>query len=286
MSSHGRVQRTKTGKGARRHILCPLDVHGRYNVALSVNGSAKKKFIHRLVAEAFLGPAPADKPVVNHKDGNPKNNILTNLEWASISENYAHYQYQLGGKGLKLNLESAEEIRRLYAIGNHKQIDLAKQFNVPQAHISRVIRGQTWVRAGTPIPKESREGSPVRMVTNQPEKWRVCTPFTDYEVSSYGRVRRCTPARGSQVGHLLTPTPDKAGYPQVCLRPGGKLKIVRVHTLVCRAFHGPPPEGRTHVNHKDRHRDNNIVENLEWVSGHQNVRHAFGYSTSVIANPG
>lgn len=42
--------------------------------------------LHRLVAETFI-PNPDGKPCINHKDGNRKNNHVTNLEWATHSEN-------------------------------------------------------------------------------------------------------------------------------------------------------------------------------------------------------
>lgn len=42
---------------------------------------------HRIVAEAFMGPPPDDKPVVDHRDGNTLNNHPFNLRYASYSEN-------------------------------------------------------------------------------------------------------------------------------------------------------------------------------------------------------
>ena len=51
-------------------------------VILCTNGSRKHYSVHRLVAEAFI-PNPKNLPEVNHKDENPLNNAVSNLEWCS-----------------------------------------------------------------------------------------------------------------------------------------------------------------------------------------------------------
>lgn len=58
------------------------------HLAISL-GSRKRTYVHRLVAEAFLGN-PEGKPMVNHKNSNPTDNAVENLEWATASENLAH----------------------------------------------------------------------------------------------------------------------------------------------------------------------------------------------------
>lgn len=61
----------------------------RASVQLWKDNQAYLKAVHRLVAIAFI-PNPENKPTVNHIDGNPLNNHVDNLEWATYSENQLH----------------------------------------------------------------------------------------------------------------------------------------------------------------------------------------------------
>ena len=63
--------------------------HGYIYVHLRKYGIGKKEKVHRLVAKAFV-PNPQNKPQVNHKDGDKKNNCASNLEWATSRENNIH----------------------------------------------------------------------------------------------------------------------------------------------------------------------------------------------------
>lgn len=63
------------------------------------------------------------------------------------------------------------------------------------------------------------------------------------------------------------------GYPFVGLCKNGKVKLVRVHTLVVTAFIGPIPEGLT-VNHKDGVKTNNSLDNLEIATYKEQSAHS------------
>lgn len=60
---------------------------GGYKLAiLRVDGVPIARHVHRLVALAFI-PNPDGLPVVHHKDANPSNNLVTNLQWTTQKEN-------------------------------------------------------------------------------------------------------------------------------------------------------------------------------------------------------
>lgn len=69
-------------------------------VLLCKDGNRRGFSIHRLVAEAFI-PAVGDRQEVNHRDGNPTNNVASNLEWVNRSENVAHSYRTVGRHGWK-----------------------------------------------------------------------------------------------------------------------------------------------------------------------------------------
>lgn len=73
-----------------------------------------------------------------------------------------------------------------------------------------------------------------------------------------------------------------SGYKQVCLILDGKQRQLLVHRIVAELFLGKSLE-KTQVNHIDGDRTNNKVENLEWVTGSENMKHAV--STKLWTEP-
>ena len=69
----------------------------RVEVLLSKNGQRKTFFVHRLVALTYI-PNPNELPQVNHKDENPQNNCVDNLEWCNCkyNANYGTRNERLG----------------------------------------------------------------------------------------------------------------------------------------------------------------------------------------------
>ena len=116
-------------------------------VDLRKNKKRKTKFIHRLVAEAFI-LNPQNKTQVNHIDGNKKNNHVSNLEWCTHLENMQHaVKNKLTSFGSKnsnsyLTEKQVLEIRDLKGKIFQKQI--AKTFSIGQATVSDIHNNKTW----------------------------------------------------------------------------------------------------------------------------------------------
>lgn len=111
------------------------------------------------------------------------------------------------------------------------------------------------------------------------ETWLPCPGFeTSYEVSNYGKVRsidRYISGRNGLVkGKLILQGKNKKGYPEVRLWKNNKQEARNPHRLVAQAFI-PNPDNKPQVNHIDGNKENNSIDNLEWVSNSDNQLHAY-----------
>ena len=69
---------------------------------MSVPIQGKTHLVHRLVAKAWLASTWFEGAEVNHRDGNKRNNHISNLEWVTRQENELHSYRVLGkGKGIR-----------------------------------------------------------------------------------------------------------------------------------------------------------------------------------------
>jgi hypothetical protein len=110
----------------------------------------KRRGVHALVCEAFIGPRPAGHECC-HNNGIRHDNRLANLRYATHAENELDkLQHGTRARGTshpsaKLSYEKAAEIRRLHAEGETIYA-LAKKFGVHKSTLQSLVKGITWVR--------------------------------------------------------------------------------------------------------------------------------------------
>ena len=107
------------------------------------------------------------------------------------------------------------------------------------------------------------------------EYWKSVLGYDNYySVSNLGNIRRDKASGGTQAGRILHPSITNRGYPQVTLYISGKSKQYTIHTIVMKSFIGEISKGLM-VNHKDGVKTNNNLSNLEYVTGSENMKHAY-----------
>jgi hypothetical protein len=108
------------------------------------------------------------------------------------------------------------------------------------------------------------------------ERFRKLFDYPDYYASADGSIYS---SRFNKITNYncalrkLKPAIWKGGYLLVRLYVGDKILKRHVHTIIAKEFI-PNPDNLASVNHKDGNKTNNCVENLEWMSVSDNVKHS------------
>lgn len=153
VSDRGRVRRTRGGgHGAvvGRVLKQNDNGHGYLSVQLSRDGQTRRRYVHALVAEAFLGPCPPDHEV-NHKKGKKSDNRASQLEWGTRLHNVRHAMrtgLSRWARGedhgsAKLTDERVREILTTFCPGESRTRFAAK-YGVSLGALQQVLERRTW----------------------------------------------------------------------------------------------------------------------------------------------
>ena len=147
ISKEGQIWSTKSN----RFLVPWLTAKGYRTVELYHPSKVITRTLHRLVLETFVGDRPLDMQCC-HLDGNKENNNLRNLSWGSPVTNRKDSKRHCLEEGLKfcnskLSPKEIKEIRNLSDLGI-VQKKIAKQFNLNQSQVSRIVTGKrnSWVK--------------------------------------------------------------------------------------------------------------------------------------------
>ena len=142
VSNLGRVKSLNYNHTKTERVMKPgVTDLGYCFVELCKNGVNKTIGIHRLVGMAFI-PNPMNLPIINHKDCNPLNNVVYNLEWCSYlyNNNYADHAAKISTAKCKPVLQYDREGNFIKEYPSIKAVGELYGYNVN--NISSVCRGE------------------------------------------------------------------------------------------------------------------------------------------------
>jgi hypothetical protein len=273
VSTFGNIKNIKT-----EHLMKPQkDIPGYLSLSLLNNNKKSVRCkVHRLVAKAFI-PNPENKLTVNHIDRIRSNNHVSNLEWATMTEQNIHAavtskkERPMFHKAIaRLNINGSEVLCEYKSISDASKWiinnNLATVKNITPNNISivgtklcaaankRRHHAYTfkweYVEKNTHLPDEEWKEIPYHIIKKQ-----------NYFVSNLGRYK-------NNKGEIKTEHIPSSGYIRICI---GDSKFL-LHRLIAFTFL-ENPKNKEFVNHKDGNKLNNTLDNLEWVTCLENNIH-------------
>lgn len=119
--------------------------------------------VHRIIAHTFI-PNPEGKPCVNHLDLDKTNNCVSNLEWATYSENSLHAVREgalVTKKGISSNLSrySEEQVREVYRLCKQgmSQSKAGERVGMPRPTVASIMQKVSWKEVTDSVDKEYNE---------------------------------------------------------------------------------------------------------------------------------
>lgn len=235
----------------------------RLHVRSTVDGKKHSPYIYQIMAIVFLGPPPTPQHTVDHLDRKRWNNVLSNLAWATKSEQSTNQHKPKFFKKCKpvtaYCVTTGREIASFSAITQFFECPRMNPTKIPYSKnnagyvrtackMGYIAHGYRWAYCMNSLPGEI---------------WK------DLQLANNITIKVSNKGRMMNLKNIITTgTLNSHGYKYVNIDN----KHRSIHRLVMEAFFGP--DKMRVVNHKDGDKSNNKLENLEYLTVLENNIHA------------
>jgi hypothetical protein len=251
ISNRGLIKNKNTNQILNQHIR---------NGYKAIPLCGKTHNVHRLVARTFIDNKE-NKPVVNHINGNKLDNKVQNLEWTNYKGNTKHaMENKLCKPHPKKVLQYDKDWNFISEFDSI--IEAAKKTGANDRHISCVCKGKRNFTEG--FRWKYKDEEPKHKFVE--DEYKIITDYPNYYVNKLGNVY------SKRSKKILIPKRLDSGYESVKLCNNGKMRDFYVHVLVANVFLEKNTD-KIYVNHKNRIKHDNKLENLEYVSHSENMIH-------------
>lgn len=147
VSDHGHVRGFKRQGSAGGSLVATAQPRGYRKICLYRNRRRTACWVHRLVLEAFVGPAPTGM-IACHGNGDPGDNRLANLRWDTPSSNYEdarrHGTAAVGARNPMFRADDTVRatIMNMRSVGA-LQREIASAVGLSQQHVGALLREMT-----------------------------------------------------------------------------------------------------------------------------------------------
>lgn len=165
---HAGEDRFLRGAIMKQSVSTGRNHDGYYVVNLHKNGVSEVCLVHVLVAQAFL-PNTQNLPTVNHIDGNKRNNEVSNLEWASFSDNNTH-ALKTGLRSPRGNTVLQYTINGAFVASYRSACEAARKTGISRGMISHCLNGRAKTACGFVWKKQSESATTIPKGSTQEDE--------------------------------------------------------------------------------------------------------------------